>query len=132
MDYEKEFEKETGYNARYSQGGITRESLKYVNWLKSKCDALQGNYDLTTAQLGAYQVTIGELKAENERLDKTVKRIRELNRDRLDQLQALKDRFDNAPITTLPRNQLVGALMPEPKGDGEYISYRLVEIKGGE
>ena len=68
MDYEKEFEKETGYKARYSQGGITRESLKYVNWLKSKCDALQADLNDLQIYFRCEQELRKELKEENERL----------------------------------------------------------------
>ena len=68
MDYEKEFEKETGYNARYSQGGITRESLKYVNWLKSKCDALQAELLDARTRLDEQRIMTDEREAEVEKL----------------------------------------------------------------
>ena len=93
--------------------------------------------DYTTREISLELVA--ELKAEVERLTnqldgkyQIMEKQLAIIKERDAELQALKDRVDNAPITTLPRNQLVGALMPEPKGDGEYISYRLVEIKGGE
>ena len=146
MDYEKEFEKETGYKARYSQGGITRESLKYVNWLKSKCDALQAELLDARTRLDEQRIMTDELKAENERLTnqldgkyQIMEKQLAIIKERDTELQSLRDEVDNAPSGTVKENN--GSLVVfgeyEHASDPElclkpHRRYKMVEIKGGE
>ena len=130
MTLRDQFVEETGWNP--NKGLFFND---YALWLEARDKEHLAKIESRDRAIKAWkkeELQYIEMEKEHlakiEEMQQTISRQMDLRADATRELATLKQSIEDAPTLTYARNQLVGALMPEPKSTGDWINYKVVEI----